>query len=344
MQKSKVYHLPQDKFEDVPGLISQLAPNLFKENEFVALKIHFGEKGVKGFIRPGWTKCIVNYVKEKKAHPFFTDTNTIYRGQRADAVNHMALAQGHGFKIERVGAPVIIADGLRGNDYAEVAIDGIHYRSVKIARSIYDSHAMICMTHVKGHMLSGFGGALKNLGMGCAAKTAKFDMHSDVCPNVDVDKCIACGECIKWCAGDALELVDDKIVLDKNACVGCGECILACASGALDIPWDAAPGKVQEKFVEHALGAVKDKPVCYVNYMHSITKNCDCMPLDQDIHILDDQGILVSTDPVAIDQASLDIINKAAGKDLFKELHGTDPTIQLAYAEKLGLGSREYIL
>lgn len=337
--------MPLDKFGDVPTFIHKAAGEFFNENEFVALKIHFGEKGNKGYINPSWVRPIVNMVKKAGAHPFLTDTNTIYRGQRADAVHHLMIAQGHGFKIEKVGAPVIIADGLRGNEYVEVPIKGKHFKSLKIAKGIHDAHAMIVLTHTKGHVLTGFGGAIKNIGMGCGAKGGKYEMHDSVCPRMIIENCVGCGECIKWCSGEALTLVDGKIALSKDKCIGCGECILACPSEAIEIPWDSSSADVQEKLAEYAWGVVKNKPTCYINYMHHITRNCDCFPADKEGALLDDIGILVSVDPVAIDQASIDLINKKAGKDLFKELHkGVDYSIHLINAEKLGLGTREYEL
>lgn len=344
MPRSKVYFLPIDKWKDVPLLIEKAAGNFIRKNEFVAIKLHFGEKGNKGFIKPDWVKPVVNMVKAAGAHPFLTDTTTIYRGQRSDAVNHLMTANGHGFKMEKVGAPVIIADGIRGDEYIDVEIKGEHYKSVKIAKGIHDANAMIVLSHTKGHMLSGFGGALKNVGMGCASKAAKYDMHAGVIPNIDVKECLACGACVDWCAGSALHVVDGAIVLDEKKCVGCGECIVVCPNKVFDIPWKASAASVQEKLVEQALGAVKDKRVCYVNYMYFITRNCDCMPTDEEGALADNIGIMIGTDPVAIDQASIDLINHQVGKDLFREMNPVDYSIHLAHAEKIGLGSREYEL
>ena len=344
MGKSNVYFLPMADVKKVGDLIAKAAGEFYNKDEFVAIKLHFGEKGNKGFIRPEWVRPVVDFVKTKKAIPFLTDTNTIYHGQRADAVHHLMLAKGHGFKIEKVGAPVVIADGLRGNDYVEVKIEGSHYKSVKVAKGIYESHAMIVLSHTKGHMLTGFGGALKNLGMGCTPRSAKYDMHAGTYPTLVSKYCIGCGECLGSCGQGALSLVGDKISLDQDLCVGCGECIVACPHKAIDIPWRATADAVQQKLVEHACGAVKDKPVCYVNYMHCITRNCDCMPSDPEGPFLDNVGILISTDPVAIDQASIDIINDEAGKDLFREMNDIEYSIQLDRAAELGMGSREYEL
>lgn len=344
MTKSKVYFLPFEKVKLVPKFIEKVAGEFFKRNDFVAIKLHFGEKGNTGFIKPEWVRPVVDLVKEKKANPFLTDTNTIYRGQRADAVNHLMLANGHGFKMEKVGAPVFIADGLRGNEYKNIEVSGQYYKSVKIATGIRDAHAMIVLSHTKGHILTGYGGALKNLGMGCASKGGKYEQHASIFPELIEKNCIGCAECIKWCSGRALKLIDKKISLNKELCVGCGECILACTHKAIEIPWDGSSEVVQKKVIEYAIGAVKDKPVCYVNYMHRITRYCDCFADTDEAPLIDDVGILVSTDPVAIDQSSIDLINKKAGRDLFRELNDVDYSVQLVCAEDAGLGRREYEL
>lgn len=342
MKKSQVFYLEQSEFKSVPWLIEQAAPELFKKDDFVVLKLHFGEKGNKGFIKPEWVRPVVDFVKKEKGVPYLTDTNTIYRGQRGDGVSHLALAHGHGFRLEKTGAPVVISDGVRGGDFVEVPVKGKHFEKVKIAKGIFDAHAMIVLSHTKGHILTGFGGAIKNLGMGCGSKGGKYEMHSAISPQVIEEKCAGCGACIIWCPGRALSLKERKIYLDAGKCIGCGECIQACATGALEIPWDNSSKEVQERMVEYAAGAVLGKHVCYVNYMHFISKHCDCFQTDSEQPLLDNLGILVSSDPVAIDQASIDIINKKAGKDLFAELHGKDYSVQLSYAEETGLGSRCY--
>lgn len=344
MKRSVVYHLPIDRWQDVPTMIEKAAGTFFEKGDFVALKIHFGEKGNRGYVRPEWVRPVVDMVKGKGAYPYLTDTNTIYRGQRADSIRHLTVANGHGFKIEKVGAPIIIADGIRGADFSGVEIDGKHFKSVKIANGILEADAMIILSHTKGHILTGFGGAIKNLGMGCAAKSGKYEMHASLAPRIVEEKCIGCGRCIKCCAQNALALVNMKVVLDAEKCVGCGECLQACSTSALEIPWDMPSQNVQERLVEYAVGAAKGKRICCVNYMHRITKYCDCFSSDKNEMVLDNLGILVSTDPVAIDQASVDIINKAAGRDILMEMNDKDYTIQFLYAEEMGLGSRKYDL
>lgn len=345
MATSKVYFLPFGKRDGIPACIEKISPNLFKKHDFVALKLHFGEKGNKGHIDPKWLIPTVRYVKDRGAYPFLTDTNTIYRGERSDAVHHSLIAHGHGFKIEKVGAPVIIADGLRGNDFVSVEVGGEHFRNVRIARGIFEANAMIVLSHTKGHILTGFGGALKNLGMGCGSKGGKYEMHDAAFPRLLSEKCVACGECVKWCPSGAMSIKQKKARLDESKCVGCGECILSCKFGAIDIPWDLSPKKVQERMVEYALGATKNKACIYVNFLNFITRDCDCFATPDEGALLDEIGLLVSDDPVAIDQASIDQINKKAGRDFFKGLHpNIDCTVQLQHAEKMGLGGREYEL
>lgn len=344
MTKANVYYIPESRFADVPKFIAKAAGEFFKNGDFVAIKLHFGEKGCKGFIHPEWVKPVSDYVKVGGGVPFLTDTTTIYRGSRSDAASHLMIANGHGFTIQKAGAPVIIADGLRGNDFVDVPVACENYKSVRIARAIHDASAMIVLSHTKGHILTGFGGAVKNLGMGCASKPGKYDMHAGVVPSVTVDKCVGCGKCVKHCAGYALTVKNKKIVMDESKCVGCGDCIIACPEKVFDIQWEDNADVVSVKIAEHACGAVVGKPVCYVNYMHFISKYCDCMPSEPTDPYLDNLGILISTDPVAIDQASIDFINAKAGRDIFKELNPVDYNVHLAHAEKMGLGSRQYAI
>jgi uncharacterized Fe-S center protein len=346
--KTVVFHLEMDRWQDVPLVIRHLTQGdkFIEAGDFVAIKLHFGEKGNTGHVKAEWVHPIVKMCKEMGGMPYLTDTNTIYRGERRDAVSHLFIAHGHGFKIEKTGAPVIIADGIRGKEFEEVEINRKHFKSVKIAKGILDADAMIVLSHAKGHILTGFGGALKNLGMGCSAKGGKYEMHSSISPKVIEAKCIKCGKCIRWCPSEAISLTQEGIKIDEVKCVGCGECIQACPNGALDIPWDVPSRNVQERLVEYAYGAVSQKKgkLCFINYLHTITKYCDCFSSDKNELLLEDLGILVSLDPVAIDKASLDIINKEAGRDIFREMNEKDYTIQLKYAEEIGLGSTEYEL
>lgn len=344
---SKVFFIAFKDIDLLPELVLKSGfKEVIRKDNFTAIKMHFGEQGNIGYIRPHWVKPVVDLVKARQAVPFLTDASTIYKGKRADAVNHSLVAAEHGFTIDACGAPVIIADGLRGNSYQDVAIKGKHFNSVKIAHDIYYADSLVCLSHFKGHELSGFGGALKNLGMGCGAKAGKYEMHNSVLPEIDPQKCTACKNCIKWCPAKAISLVQGKARIDHKKCSGCGDCILSCSFQAVRIIWNDTYTTVQEKIAEYAAGVLANKKnKCgYVNFLNHITARCDCYPSQNgDKPLIADIGIMASLDPVSIDQASAELINQAAGRDLFKEMWpAIDWSDQLRHAEQLGLGRREY--
>lgn len=344
-QKPKVCFLPwehKDRFEqllEIAGIGSQLG-----KDDFTAIKIHFGERGGDGHISPKWVRPIAKAIRKAKAQPFITDTNTIYRGSRSDAVSHLVVAAEHGYSQTKIGVPVVIADGLRGTTFKLIAINGTHFKEVKIATEIVNADSMVVVSHAKGHLLCGYGGAVKNLGMGCGAKVGKYEMHAGTHPEINAKACVKCGQCIVECPAKALSFVKEVITLDTERCVGCGQCVAACDYGCLNIPWSQPSMKVQERCAEYALGAVKNKRIFCINFVNHITPNCDCMGTVEK-PLMDDVGILASADPVAIDQASLDLIVKLSGDDPLKKAHpDIDYNVQLAHAEKVGLGSRTYEL
>lgn len=346
---SKVFFIDIKKINLLPELVLKagLTKVVHKDN-FTAIKIHFGEEGNIGYIKPHLVKPVIDLVKEQKAIPFLTDASTIYKGKRSDAVNHCLVAAEHGFTIDTCGAPVIIADGLRGNSYKIVAVNGKHFSSVKIAQDIYYADSMVCLSHFKGHELSGFGGTLKNLGMGCGAKAGKYEMHNSVLPDIDTGKCTGCRVCFKWCPVQAISLLNKKAVIDPKKCVGCGDCILSCSFHAVQITWNETYTAVQEKIAEYAAGVLANKKnkCLYVNFLNHITAYCDCYPSQhKDKPLIADIGIVASLDPVSIDQASADLVNQAAGRDLIRETWAKiDWSDQLRHAEDLGLGERKYTL
>ncbi len=330
-----------------------------KEGDLVAIKLHFGEEGNTGFVSPVFLREVVRLVREAGGKPFLTDANTLYRGKRANAVDHIACALHNGFTYATVEAPVIIADGLDGRDAVDVPISGFdHFDSVRIASAAVHADAMVVVTHVKGHEATGMGGALKNVGMGLGCRSAKQRMHSDLKPQVNGEKCTACGKCVKWCPVDAIAITPDRVArIDYELCYGCGECVAACPYGAIGIQWKTEPDAIQEKIVEHAAGAVvgKEGKVLYLSFVMDISPDCDCWHFS-DASVVSDIGVLASTDIVAIDQAAFDLVKQAGGlsgtrgeglqpgADKFEAITGVDCTVGLAYAERHGLGTRRYEL
>ncbi len=320
------------------------------EEDLVALKLHFGEKGIDTFLRPVRVAPIVDAVKETGAKPFLGDSNTLYSGSRSNAVDHHRTAQENGWLRPVIDAPVIIADGLHGNEFYTVEIDGEHFEEVKIGAAFYQADSILAISHFKGHGMTGFGGVLKNLGMGCASRAGKLMQHYDVEPKVDIEECIGCGECEIWCPEGAIE-VEQYAEIDYEKCIGCGECRIVCPEGAIDVEDSSSNRELQEKTAEYALGALKEKmdKAVHFNFIMNVTPECDCPPWRK-APLVPDIGVVASVDPVALDQASYDLVNQAEGKnykegeDKFGAVHDVDSTWQLQHAETLGLGERDYEL
>lgn len=327
-------------------------------DDLVAVKLHFGEQGNTGFVQPVFLREIVARVKAAGGKPFLTDANTLYRGQRSNAVDHLGCALHNGFCYATVEAPVVIADGIDGRDGVDVNITGgTHFDCVRVGAAAAHADAMVVVTHFKGHEATGFGGALKNVGMGLGTRSAKQRMHADFRPLVTDEKCIGCGRCVKWCPVQAILLKDRRALIDYETCYGCGECVASCPNGAIGVQFQADATKLQEKIVEHFAGAVagKEGKVVYLSFLTNMSPDCDCWNFS-DAAVVPDLGVLASTDPVAIDAAAVDLVNAAAGlpgskgeglaagADKFREVTGIDGAPILAYAEKMGLGSRAYEL
>lgn len=317
------------------------------KRDLVAVKLHVGEAGVSTRLPPDIAAEAVRVVRDLGARAFLTDTAVLYAGPRSNGVGHAEVAARHGFTFERTGASFLPADGLLGNIEVSVPIEGRHFQSVRIARGIAEANAMVVVSHATGHLGTGFGGTLKNLGMGCASRKGKLSQHSDTKPFIKEDRCQACGACIASCPEEALTAgKGGEAELDESQCIGCGECIAQCHHGAIGFRWDSASARLQEKMVEHALGAVRalQGNVVYLLGIVSLTKDCDCLSPGSAI-VARDVGFAASLDPVALDQASIDLVARSEGKGLdelaYPELDGT---IQLAHAEGLGLGSRGYTL
>jgi hypothetical protein len=325
----------------------------------VAVKLHFGEKGNTAFIRPNFIRAIVDRIKAQGGYPFLTDANTLYVGTRGDSVSHLVTAIENGFAYAVVNAPLIIADGLRGGGFKPVVINREILKVAYVGSEIAEADAMVSVAHFKGHELSGFGGSIKNVGMGCASRRGKLVQHSDVSPKILRKKCIACGNCAEHCSQTAISIHEEKAVIDPKKCVGCGECILICSNHAIDVQWNADMVLFQKKMVEYTYAVLKNKKgrVAFLNFLTDISPACDCYG-HNDAPIVPDLGIMASTDPVAIDQASVDMVNRqiglentrlsenrSAGEDKFGGIYPRiDWRVQLGYAEELGLGTRHYEL
>lgn len=350
---SLVYFLPASREEGAEVLSAKVEQiygatkfqRLVGPDDFVGLKIHFGEKGNTGYIKPAWLKGLIQQVQQKTKRAFFTDSNTLYIGQRSNAVDHLRQAADHGFTYESTGLPVVIADGLLGADDEEVKVSGKRIQSAKIGRAILHSDALIVLSHFTGHVATGLACAIKNLGMGCASRAGKLEQHSEVHPRVSAKVCINCGLCLDSCPAKAIIQVEGAAKIIDERCIGCGECLVVCKVGAVKMRWDEDSRRVQEKMAEYAL-AIRNyfgPKLVFLNFLLQITKDCDCLARNQSA-VVEDIGILASSDPVAVDKASVDLVLQKAGRDVLREGYDLDWSIQLEYGERIGLGFLEYDL
>ena len=350
----------ENLFDKISKLLTMAGLNhCVSEGDLTAVKIHFGEKGNHAFIRPIFARRVVEEIKKLGAKPFLTDSSTLYPGERKEAVSALICGIENGFGYSCVGAPLIISDGLRGVTETEVAIDGELLKKVFIGTEIVEADSLVCLSHFKCHELTGFGGAIKNLGMGCASRKGKLVQHSTVAPKVAEKFCTGCSQCLKACAHDAISIIEGKAVIDPQLCAGCSRCITVCSVKAVNIQWNEAADLVMKKMSEYAKGAVagKEARMLYLNFITQVSPACDCYG-HADAPIVNDIGICASLDPVAIDQACADLVNAARGTegsalqsgyepggDKFRGVYPEIPwEVQLEHGEKVGLGSRKYVL
>jgi uncharacterized Fe-S center protein len=335
------------------------------DGKFVAIKMHFGEMGNISYLRPNYARAVADVVRELGGNPFLTDCNTLYPGSRKNALEHLYCAWENGFTPLTVGCPVLIGDGLKGTDDIAVPVPGGEYvREAKIGRAIMDADVFISLTHFKGHEMTGFGGAIKNIGMGCGSRAGKKDQHNNGKPEIDPEKCRGCLRCRRECANDALEFSERtrKMRVNPDKCVGCGRCLGACNFDAIGFSEDSALSELNARMAEYAKAVVADRPNFHISLVVDVSPNCDCHG-ENDAPILPNLGMFASFDPLALDQACADACLKAApmpGSQLsdnlarpgFHDHHdhfvNAAPDSEwrtcLAHAEKIGLGTRAYEL
>lgn len=341
-------------FNKIIDLLERLkVKERIKKGDFVAIKVHFGERGNTTYLNPIYIRPIVEKIKEFGGKPFLTDTSTLYSGSRSEAVSHIETAIMNGFDYTIVGCPIIIADGLKGENGVKVPIDGEILKEVSIAKAIFEADVLVVLTHFKGHELTGFGGALKNMGMGCATREGKLQQHSNLIPNIKQELCVGCALCSENCPKKAIYFKENRAFIDEKICIGCGACIGLCPQKAINVELNESSERFQKKMVEFVKGVLEGKKekAFFLNFLLNITPHCDCYP-GSGSSIVRDIGVLASCDPVAIDTASCDLVNreevsfiKGEGGDKWKILYPkVDWEIQLKQAEKLGLGRREYRL
>ncbi len=334
------------------------------DGKLTAIKINFGEPGNLAYLRPNYAKAVADLIKELGGVPFLTDCNTLYVGRRKNALEHLEAAYENGFSPFSTGCHVLIADGLKGTDDVSVPVEGgTMVKEAKIGRAIMDADVFLSLNHFKGHELTGFGGAIKNIGMGCGSRAGKMEQHKSGKPTVDQALCRGCGLCAKLCAQAAISYDSArKASIDHDRCVGCGRCIGVCNFDAIANHNDSANDDLCVKLAEYTKAVLAGRPHFHINLVIDVSPYCDCHA-ENDLPILPDVGMFASFDPVALDQACVDACNRAepipgsrltdlcsaAGfHDRHDHFHNSMPETNwettLAHAEKIGIGSRQYEL
>ena len=333
------------------------------DHKMTAIKMHFGEPGNLTFLRPNYAKRVADVVKSMGGIPFLTDCNTLYPGRRKNALEHIEAAYENGFTPFSTGCQILIGDGLKGADDVEVPVrNGRYVKTAKIGRAIMDADVFISLSHFKGHEMTGFGGALKNIGMGCGSRRGKMEQHAAGKPKVRQSRCVGCRQCAKQCAQNAFSYENKKAVIDHDKCAGCGRCIAACPFDAIYAVNDNAAEMLDRKMAEYAMAVVDGRPSFHISLVIDISPYCDCHG-ENDMAILPNVGMFASFDPVALDQACVDaclrqqpipgsMLDEKMRQEGFCDHHdhfkNTTPESEwqacLEHAEAIGLGSRSYEL
>lgn len=365
MQKSKVYYtnlrtgFNNNLTDKLKRLIKKAGiENIDFDGKYTAIKIHFGEPGNLAFLRPNYARAVVDVVKELGGKPFLTDCNTLYVGGRKNALDHLDSAYTNGFSPFSTDCHILIADGLKGTDEAYIPVEGGEYiKEAKIGRAIMDADVFISLTHFKGHEATGFGGTLKNIGMGCGSRAGKMEMHSAGKPHINQKRCIGCGRCAKICAHDAPFFTDHKASINHDKCVGCGRCIGVCPKDAVLAASDESNDVLNCKIAEYTKAVIDGRPNFHISLVIDVSPYCDCHA-ENDAAIVPDVGFFASFDPVALDVACADAVNKQPaiantvlsesdheGHDHFGAVSpATNWKTSIAHAKKLGLGTDDYEL
>ena len=361
MSKSKVYftsfHIgPRENLQQKLSRLILTAgmDQIDFTNKYVAIKLHFGEPGNLAYLRPNYAATVVSLVKQLGGKPFLTDCNTLYVGGRKNALDHLESAYQNGFNPYNVGCHLIIGDGLKGTDDVEVPVDGEYVTNAKIGRAVMDADIFISLTHCKAHEGAGFGGTIKNIGMGCGSRAGKMEMHSAGKPVVDASRCVGCGACQKACAHDAPTRDGKKMMIDQDKCLGCGRCIGICPMDAIVPANDESTTILNCKMAEYTKAVVQNRPNFHISLVMDVSPLCDCVGAN-DVPIIPDVGMFASFDPVALDLACADACNRMPRNkdayrgtetgDLFDSTHpGTVWRAQIDHGKKIGLGSDEYEL
>ncbi len=370
MGKSKVYYsdFRAKPGEGLPTKLKKLIraagiSEIDMDNKFTAIKMHFGELGNISYLRPNYAKAVADVVKELGGRPFLTDCNTLYPGSRKNALEHLYCAWENGFTPMTVGCPILIGDGLKGTDDVEVSVEGGEYiEKAKIGHAIMDADVFISLTHFKGHEMTGFGGTIKNIGMGCGSRAGKKEQHNNGKPTINPEVCRGCRLCMRECANDGLVFDQEtrKMTVDTDHCAGCGRCIGACNFDAISFEDSAATKVLNCRMAEYTKAVLYGRPNFHISLIVDVSPNCDCHA-ENDAPILPDIGMFASFDPLALDQACADACLKAEPlpnsqltdnmeREDFCDCHDhfENTTVNseyktcLAHAEKIGLGSREY--